>query len=467
MSKALLPQPGGFEGLLPVGGYCDAPDLVVLDRDDGVSSQAQLRATAPSRTGRSLTPPPPPDKVANGLVTTPEAQLGAPVSPAAPTVAEVERIAALTDPVVRNLQITQCYWELSHAFAARTGGGSANWCTFATWASKQAGQTIRREDLARTFGRLFAQSSQVTSAHDAAVASMAEWSAERGPQPIRDAIWKALEPSSAFDRASDAIAHGNRKVFEEIGPEFARLLALPMGGGEIDPSEFKSFRDSLRPGDPPLGQGYLRKAFTAYAAAFPANNTKERAELTLLANLAIGWHEQTRLQPQIAEALDAPFEEPVKLRRDLLRYLPRLHTGLALRLLLELLPGRSTSIKKLLDDLDDGVKRIAHEAVTEGLMTLALPGEVLSLARDVPGAFPADLRTIDNRELRALIARIVPTPDTTRGSGVEDWSNLTERIHFIADLFRVYQERPILLSAPFTAEQVAVIKSGRRPPGQL
>ena len=293
-----------------------------------------------------MTPPPPPDKVANGLVTTPEAQLGAPVSPAAPTVAEVERIAALTDPVVRNLQITQCYWELSRAFAARTGGGPANWCTFATWASKQAGQTIRREDLARTFERLFAQSSQVTSAHDAAVASMAELSAERGPQPIRDAIWKALEPSSAFDRASDAIARGNRKVFEEIGREFARLLALPTAGGAIDPTEFESFRDSLRPGDPPDGQGYLRQAFTAYAAAFRETDVKERAELTLLANLAIGWHEQTRLQPQIAEALDAPFEEPVKLRRDLLRYLLRLRTGFALRLLLDLIPGRSTSIKK-------------------------------------------------------------------------------------------------------------------------
>ena len=44
---------------------------------------------------------------------------------------------------------------------------------------------------------------------------------------------------------------------------------------------------------------------------------------------------------------------------------------------------------------------------------------------------------------------------------------LGERIHFIADLFRVYQERPNLLSDPFTAEQVAVIKSGGRPAGRL
>lgn len=56
-----------------------------------------------------------------------------------PSVADVERIRAVGDPVLRNLQITQCYHELSAAMAGRTGPG-ANWCTFATWASKQAGQ---------------------------------------------------------------------------------------------------------------------------------------------------------------------------------------------------------------------------------------------------------------------------------------------------------------------------------------
>jgi hypothetical protein len=92
---------------------------------------------------------------------------------------------------------------------------------------------------------------------------------------------------------------------------------------------------------------------------------------------------------------------------------------------------------------------------------------VLSLGRDVPGMFPVDLKRIDNPDLRALLGRIDPTPDTTRGSGADDWSILTERIHFIADLFRVYQERPTLLSEPFSAEQVAMIKSGGRPAGDL
>jgi hypothetical protein len=42
------------------------------------------------------------------------------------TISEVERIAALSDPVLRNLQITQCYHELALVLAERTGG-SANW----------------------------------------------------------------------------------------------------------------------------------------------------------------------------------------------------------------------------------------------------------------------------------------------------------------------------------------------------
>ena len=393
--------------------------------------------------------------------------LGGTVSPAAPTVADVERIAALPDPVVRNLQITQCYGELSRALAARTGGGPANWCTFATWASKQAGRTIRKEDLARTFDRLFAQSPQATSTRNAAVASMAQLSAKPGPEPVRDAMWRALRPTSAFDRASDAVARGNRKVFEEIGREFARLLALPTAGGTIDPTEFASFRDSLRAGDPPDGQGYLRQAFTSYAAALRESDLKARAELMLLANVAIAWHEQMRLQPQIAEALDAPFEEPVKLRRQLLGHLLRLRIGFALRLLGQLAPGRATAVKQVLDDLDRRIKRIAHQAITELLMTLSLPSGELSLGRDVPGSFPADLETIDNPDLLALLGRIDPTPDTPHGSGADDWSSLAERIHFVADLFRVYQENPTLRSEPFTPEQVAVIKSGGRPAGPL
>jgi hypothetical protein len=372
----------------------------------------------------------------------------------APTVSDVDRIAALHDPVSRNLQITQCYSELSSAFAARTGGGPANWCTFATWASKQAGQTIRQEDLRRAFERLFTRSPDATTVGDTALAAVAGLSAKHGPDRVRDAMRQALMPDCAFERASDAVARGNLKVFEEIGREFARFLALPVTGAGVDPAELATFHETLRPGDPPDGQRYLRQAFTAYAAAFLESDPKARAELILLANLAIGWHEQTRLQPEIAEALDAPFDEPIKLRRTLLLHLLGPRFGLAFRLLGELLPGRRTRVKTLLDELDRHSKQVAHEVLTDVLMTLSLADELLALGRDVPGSFPPELRRIDNADLHALLGRLDRTPDSTRGSAAHSWVSLSDRVNFIADLFRVYQDDPKLLGDPFTAEEM-------------
>jgi hypothetical protein len=73
-----------------------------------------------------------------------------PAGAAAPDPGEVEGAAAIADPVLRNLRITECCHRLSLAMAACTGAG-ANWCTFATWASRQAGRTIRGEDLLERF----------------------------------------------------------------------------------------------------------------------------------------------------------------------------------------------------------------------------------------------------------------------------------------------------------------------------
>ncbi|WP_121353683.1 hypothetical protein [Flavisolibacter nicotianae] len=85
------------------------------------------------------------------------------VLPTAPSVADVERIAAQAIPVLRNLQITQCYCELSASFAHRTGL-VANWCTFATWASRQAGQTIRKEDIQRSMATCLEEDDELQTA---------------------------------------------------------------------------------------------------------------------------------------------------------------------------------------------------------------------------------------------------------------------------------------------------------------
>src|SRR5512143_420874 len=132
-----------------------------------------------------------------------------------PTIYEVERIAALSDPVLRNLQITQCYHQLAQGMAERTGA-EANWCTFATWASKQAGQSIRKEDLSRTLEATLESEAAVIQAAQVMKAAAQKLGAQLRVEEIITLFWKAYDPQAAFDRSSEAIARGNLKVFAEI-----------------------------------------------------------------------------------------------------------------------------------------------------------------------------------------------------------------------------------------------------------
>ena len=86
-----------------------------------------------------------------------------------------------------------------------------------------------------------------------------------------------------------------------------------------DAEKIAKFCEELRPGEPPDGQRYLRQAFEHYYRALFDVVEKSRIELLLLANLEIGYHEQTRLQPEINEALAAPVVPPETFARNLLK----------------------------------------------------------------------------------------------------------------------------------------------------
>jgi len=376
-----------------------------------------------------------------------------------PSLAEVERIGALDEPVLRNLQITQAYHELSVALARRTGS-SANWCTFATWASRQAGQTIRKEDLKLAFQDLLAASPE---SRDAAAQLVPRRSG------VELQLWQALTPVAAFERASQAVARGNKKVFDEIGREFSRFLASCAADSSYDASNIARFCDGLRPGEPPDGQRYLRQAFARYYEAFFESEAKQRGELLLLANLEIGFHEQTRLQPEIAAALEAAFIGPDPLvRRMLARLLPSYGWTQAAFLALRRLLGRPTLSELAAQTLVALARRETRRLITETLMTIGLPGGTrLRLGDDLRSSFPPALQHIAYPDLLQLLAQIDLTPDSPEGSGAGDWASLPDRLNFIADLFRSYQESALLFEPPFTPEQVAGLKAGRRPRGKL
>jgi len=125
--------------------------------------------------------------------------------------------------VIRNLEITHCYGRLSRAMTERVGR-CANWCTYATWASRRAGRTIRGEDLLETLrNRLM-----VAPVLLRPWASLGRMLLRRGllnpHTPLGRMTAQLHTPFDAFERTSDAVARGNRKVFAEIGREFARFL---------------------------------------------------------------------------------------------------------------------------------------------------------------------------------------------------------------------------------------------------
>jgi hypothetical protein len=167
-----------------------------------------------------------------------------------PTLDEIDRIARLGNPILRNLQITQCYYEISQSVAGFTGD-SANWCTFATWASKQAGQTIRQEDLIRTFEERFYLSDEISAALEGIASNLRRIGARLHTEVPRKAMLRAINPGAAFARAGDAVARGNKKVFEEIGREFARFLAIFGQQTHLEPEKTARFCAGLRAGEPP------------------------------------------------------------------------------------------------------------------------------------------------------------------------------------------------------------------------
>lgn len=384
-----------------------------------------------------------------------------------PSLAEINEISAIVNPVLRNLRITQCYDELSAVFASRINLG-ANWCTFATWASKQAGQTIRKEDLKRLLEIRF-------SMEAAPAQAAAQFAQAAGPASAQQAAAlqrQALSPgnfTSALDLASDAVGRGNKKVFDEIGREFARFFLACLQDERPDIEKIAGFCAALRPGDPPEGQQYLRQAFSHYYAAMFEADAKARAELLLLANIEVGFHEQTRLQPEIAEALDAGLISTVEFTRRLLAGIfPYKGWPALAQLGIRRLLGRPNALDRAIDGLLAATRTLLREMLTELMMTLNLPGGVqLRLGEDLQADFPISLQQIANPDLKSLLEKVDPTPDSLAGSGARDWANLPDRLHFIVDLFRSSQEDDNLLDQPFSPDQVTLIKAGKIPAGRL
>jgi hypothetical protein len=385
----------------------------------------------------------------------------APVKAATPTPEEIRRICAIANPVIRNLEITHCYYRLSSAFTARTGQ-CANWCTFATWASKQAGRTIRGED----FVEAIVRNTLTGSVLSHPIRSLWRFLIRKGMLTPGSRLGRAVaaihSPFDALERASDAVARGNLKVFEEIGFEFARYLQTCAPEETTESEGFARFMTGLRGGDPPEGQRYLQSAFARYQRQFTQSNPALRAQWIFLSNLEIGMHEQTRLQPEIRESLESA---------------PATAEDVGTRMLQAIYPGAwnwAAFVRRPLAAMLAPVARrlslhtrdITRRVITDSLMMLALPGVTIVLGRHLDREPASLLANISDPEIRELLERFAAA-GAPGDCSAEDWADLPQRMNFIGHLFRAFHETADLLQSPFTAEQLNSIRAGKVPSGRL
>jgi hypothetical protein len=326
-----------------------------------------------------------------------------------PPAARIAEIVAMADPVARNHAITATYHELAVAVRDLIGPPDASWCGFAVWASNTAGQSI---GLDRVPGRVDAFLQGSGRYHE-----------------VRRVLGPAIEHSEVLavvdqtcDKVSSDIASGNLTVFSELAPAFAALV----GGTAPDGTESS---------EPEL----VARAMGIYRRARAETDATARAQLVLLANSVAVLHEQQRLQPAVTGALDAGVGDAAQ----------AVARG-------RLSAHDERELADHLGGLGREVDRAWETALTEHLMTLQLPGELLHLGHDVPAPaggpmFPPNLDPLVDADLVGFATTYDHTGGTAVGSGAHDWRDLHQRMNFIFNLFRSRQQQAALFRNPFPA----------------
>jgi CRP-like cAMP-binding protein len=349
------------------------------------------------------------------------------------TIAQCEDAVATRDPVMLNLRITQLYHRIALDLTVLLGAQDVNWFGFACRASKTAGSAIRGEDVPvlRPAARFIAKRLPAS-----VVERMKTW-----------AIVRRMD--AALAAVSERIAEGNRLIFSEIGPVFVRLVEACASRHAYDRADLERVLATLVPGPSEAGgQDLLRGAVAAYYEAAFETHPKRRAELVLLGSLKIGLHEQIRVDPIIDEALDRPMADLVAALAPWLSRLPR--------------SWRAEERARQM------ACRHARRLVTARIMRIRLPYGDLRLGDDLPQLpakrlFPDLLTTLEHPELVELFQRF----DRGARTRAIDWSELGDRMCYIANFFRSRQKSLELFEPPFLFAQQSAIVSGRVPEGPL
>jgi hypothetical protein len=339
---------------------------------------------------------------------------------------QIDAAAGTPYPALCNLRVTLTHYELSLALHSVTGPASgANFHTWAVWGSKQAGHTIRRDDVP------FVPVAAAGLGAALGVGASGGFTCGSLGRRVATSLAGGVVGAVALNRGAEAllgsaagqILGGNVTVLAEIGRQSARFVSAFARPDDRTEQRLEDFLGGLRPGPASEGgQELLRGAYRHYFDASREADPDRRDELMLCANLLAILQEHERLEPYIDASMPHPF----------------------------------------------------RRLVTERILGFTVGAQAMRVDQDVSAAgrspFPETLRTIESPDLRALLDGPHGwdrTPDSLAGSAAHDWTKLSDRMNFIVDLFRTRQSDPSVFTPPYAAWQREMIVAGDVPTGPL
>lgn len=363
--------------------------------------------------------------------------------------AETDAVAAITDPVARNLRITQLYHELELAMADVFESDDLSWCAYGVWASRQVGDAM--QGLPTDHVRVLLDDPEFIGKL-ALPPDLDRWArrlvpiAHRLPDSVLAAVLDALQPHLA-----QALGQGNHRVFTELAPTFAGFLDL-VRDADGDPDAIEARLPDLyeRIGHVtyPGGAGYeLTVLCACYLRAMRSTDPHQRAQLIFYANLRGAHYEQQRVQGPLEDVSDVILELPAS----------AIGQGGAVGSTIHAL-GRAAP--RTTHRLRHTIGAVIGNTVTDIAVRVNTPIDDLAvgdaLQIDGSGAsYPPDLRHLDLPEF----AQFLQHPDDWMSLGaeaereirVDNWVNYHERMPFIAHVMRMRQQSTELRQPPFPA----------------
>ena len=315
----------------------------------------------------------------------------------------------------RNHIISRSYYEIGCKLREKFGQENADWATTAAWASGAVGVIIRHEE--------------TETSHVLSIAR------RLGGQMYDDVL----------EQTRENLEEGNRQVYSELGWAFAKLATLVADGVTWDRScdeERLAFLPHCRRSVPVEWQSRtdLEPAFCMYLEALRLRqeerpgrtdlqeSRKRQAELIFAANVQVTVAEQAGLQPYI----DAGFTRVARfIQKNPLGHIPYVRGGVQV--------------------IAYSAQALGQRVVTEFGIKVPIGDQTVSVGKSIRRygrGWAADLEDLSEPRAREVWEKYNRGGPDGRGSGAADWTVMTDRMNFITNFFRAWQQDPILRKEP-------------------